>query len=81
MALILTKHVQAEMVRRRLQLEWIERTVNAPEWPRPDLLRSGVTRNYRRIPEIGGRVLRVAHRPSGPDIVIITAHSDRNAKP
>jgi Domain of unknown function (DUF4258) len=81
MALILTKHVQSEMIRRRLQLEWIERTVNAPDWTRPDPLRSGVTRSFRRIPEIGGRVLRVAHRPSGADIVIITAHPDRNAKP
>jgi hypothetical protein len=75
-----TPYARARMALRNLQDQWIVRTVNAPDWSQPDPLRPGRTRSFRSITEAGGRVLRVAHQADGPDIMVITAHFDRNAK-
>jgi len=40
----------------------------------------GVTLSFRAIPEFGGRVLRVAHRSDGDDVLVITAFFDRGAR-
>jgi hypothetical protein len=39
-----------------------------------------LTRVWRRIPERGGRALRVVFRPAGADIVVVTAFFDRGAR-
>jgi hypothetical protein len=39
-----------------------------------------LTRSFTAIPEFGNRVVRVVHRPDGPDIVVVTAHWDRGAR-
>ena len=80
LALILTIHVQRRLAARQLPMDWIERTVRQPDWPSPDPKRPGLTRSYRAIPEAGGRVLRVVHRPLGPDILVVTVFLDRGAR-
>jgi hypothetical protein len=75
-----TVHAQIQMALRNLPDAWIERTVNAPEWTRPDPIWHSRTRSYCGTTEAGGRILRVVHEPRGPDILVITAHFDRSAR-
>jgi hypothetical protein len=62
-----------------------------PRLDRPDGCEAGfqrhrpgdpmLTRSFKAIGEAGGRILRVVHRSEGNDIVIVTVHFDRDAKP
>ena len=56
----LTQHAKVVLAERQIPLEWMERTLLEPELVLPDPDDSTVVRRYRRIPEHGGRVLRVA---------------------
>jgi hypothetical protein len=78
--LFLTQHARDAVDERELQLEWIERTVRAPEWIIPDPYRPGVERMFRAIPEHGNRTLRVACYETGTEIRILTVFFDRNAR-
>ena len=55
-----TKHAQKAVAEREIPLEWIERTLDAPELILLDPNDATVERRFRRIPEFGERVLRVA---------------------
>jgi hypothetical protein len=76
-----SNHTRVRLQSRQLADEWIERAVMSPDWTRPDPDDATATRAFKRIPENGNRVIRVAHRPDGSDILVITAFFDRNAKP
>ena len=78
--LLLTKHAQDAITERKLDLEWIERTVNSPSWRHPDPHRLGVERRFRAIPEFGGRILRVACLETADEVRIITIFFDRDAR-
>jgi uncharacterized protein DUF4258 len=78
--LILTKHAQEAVDKRKLAVEWIERTVAAADFRKPDP-DPALTRSFKAIREAGGRILRVVHRPQGNDILIVTVHFDRDARP
>jgi hypothetical protein len=56
----LTKHAQKALEERGIQIEWLERTLSAPECVLPDSSDATVERYFRPIPEFGGRILRVA---------------------
>jgi hypothetical protein len=77
----LTIHAAQRERRYNLDRAWIEATVTAPDWTAPDPREPAVTRAFKMIPERGGRVLRVAHRPDGPDVLVLSAFFDRGAKP
>ncbi len=47
----------------------------------PDPRHPGVELSFKAIPERGGRILRVAHRPDGADVIVLTAFFDRGVKP
>jgi hypothetical protein len=79
--LILTKHAEEAFEKRKLDPDWIDRTVEAPDFVHADPDDPTLTRSFRAIDEAGGRILRVVHRPKGNDIVIVTVHFDRDAKP
>jgi len=79
--LILTKHAEEAIEKRDLDSAWIERVVTAPDFASPDPRNPSLTRSFKAIDEANGRVLRVVHRRRGNDIVIVTVHFDRNAKP
>ncbi len=79
--LILTKHAEEAIEKRNLALDWINRTVAIPDFSRSDPDDPTLTRSFEAIGEAGGRILRVVHRPEGNDIVIVTIHFDRDAKP
>jgi hypothetical protein len=79
--IVLTKHAEEAVEKRKLDPGWIDRTVATPDFTRPDPDDPTLTRSFKSIDEVGGRILRVVHRPQGNDIVIITVHFDRDAKP
>ena len=51
----LTKHAQRALAEREIPIEWVQRTVEAPEVTLPDPNDATVQRCFRRIPELGGR--------------------------
>lgn len=75
----LTQHAETELPRRGLRREWIEAALAAPDWTAPDPDPT-LTRSYKGIAEFGGRVLRVVHRRDGDDVLVVTAHFDRDAR-
>ncbi len=52
----LTKHAQKALEERGIQIEWMERTLSAPECVLPDPADPTVERYFLRIPEFGERV-------------------------
>lgn len=55
-----TRHALKVMEERRIPVEWVESAVAKPALRTPDPNDPEVERFFRRIPEFGGRVLRVA---------------------
>jgi hypothetical protein len=76
----LSKHTADEMNRRGIALAYIAAVIAAPERSMIDPKDAALTRSFRAIPDFGNRVLRVVHRPDGPDIFVVTAHWDRGAR-
>ncbi len=72
-------HVIEAMAKRGILEIWVMAALTTPDWTEPDPRRPDRTRSYKAIAEYGGRVLRVVHWSAGPDIVVLTAHFDRNA--
>jgi hypothetical protein len=77
----LTAHALERVENGEVARAWIDAAIARPEWSRPDPWRAGVTLSFRAILEFGGRILGVAHRPDGANVLVITAFFDRGAKP
>jgi hypothetical protein len=80
MAIKLHDHAIRRITERQIRRAWVEATVTTPDWTAPDPDDPSVTRAFRAIPEVQGRILRVAHRPDGADVLVLTAFFDRGAK-
>lgn len=78
--LILTKHARDKMAFHGLDPAWIEATISAPQHTDRDPRDANLVRVWRRVPELGGRPLRVVFRPAGADIVVVTVTFDRGPK-
>jgi hypothetical protein len=78
-ALILTKHARDRMLRDGIKEAWIEAIIRQPEYTMPDLTNPNLTLVWRRIPELGGRFVRVVFYAAGADFVIVTTFLDRGA--
>lgn len=76
----LTKHAQKVLEEREILVEWLERTISAPELVLPDPHDSTVERRYRRIPEFGERVLRVAVNTIVEPNDVVSVFFDRKMK-
>ncbi len=76
----LSKHTAREMGGRGILFAYIVSVIGSPERTMVDPNDPKLTRAFRAIPEFGGRVLRVVHRPDGADIFVVTAHWDRGAR-
>lgn len=74
----LTRHAQLMIERRRIEVKWIEDTINAPGAKRQDDRDESLILAFRRIPDAGGRWLRVVYRREGQFCVVVTAFFDRN---
>ena len=76
----LTKHAEKVLAEREIAAEWIERTLSSPELVLPDPDDAAVERRFRRIPEFGGRVLRVAVNTTVEPNRIVSVFFDRQMK-
>ena len=76
----LTKHARKAIAERAIPVEWVERTLSAPELSRPDPDDASVERRFRRIPEFGGRVLRVAVNTAVEPNRVVSVFFDRKMK-
>jgi hypothetical protein len=76
----LTKHAKKVLTEREIPVEWLERTLTAPELVLPDPDDAAVERRYRRIPEFGGRVLRVAVNTAVEPNRVVSIFFDRQMK-
>jgi hypothetical protein len=74
-----TIHAKQRMQDYGIEWAWIVAAVASPDATAPDP-RPGITRSFKAIPERGGRILRVAHRADGADVLVLSAHFDRGAK-
>lgn len=79
-AIRFTRHAQDAMAERELAHTWVEATVRMPDWREPDPVDPDVVRHFRRIPERGGRVLRVALVETNTEIRVISTFLDRRAR-
>lgn len=73
-------HAVTVMSERKLEPEWVERTVREPDWVVVDPGDSEVTRFYRALPERGDRIMRVACVETAEEIRILSAYLDRGAR-
>jgi Domain of unknown function (DUF4258) len=76
----LTKHAQKALEERGIQIEWMERTLSAPECVLPDPADTAVERYFRRIPEFGERVLRVAVNTAVEPNRVVSVFFDRTMR-
>ena len=76
----LTKHAEKVLAEREIAAEWMERTLSSPELVLPDPDDATVKRRFRRIPEFGGRVLRVAVNTTVEPNRIVSVFFDRKMK-
>ena len=78
--LVLTAHARTRMHSRRVKQEWIERTVQEPDWTEPDPTDPAVERRFRAIAEAGGRILRVPCVETESTIRVKTVLFDKSAR-
>ena len=80
MSFELTQHAQKVLAERGISAEWLERTLAAPELVLPDPDDATVERRFRKIPEFGGRVLRVAVNTAVEPNRVVSVFFDRQMK-
>ncbi len=76
----LSKHAQKALNERGIEIEWMERTLSAPETVLRDPEDTTVQRYFRSIPEFGGRVLRVAVNTTVEPGRVVSVFFDRAMK-
>jgi hypothetical protein len=77
-AIRLSAHAVARLRQRGIPEAWVAETIAMPDRTAPDPTDPALTRSFRAMPDAGGRVLRVVHRPLGSDTLVITAFLDRD---
>ena len=75
-----TKHAVHAMEERVIPNEWVEKVVKEPTLRTPDPNDPEVERFFRRIPEHGDRVLRVAVNTRVTPWRVVSVFFDRNMK-
>ncbi|HCX32801.1 MAG TPA: hypothetical protein DHV08_04120 [Rhodocyclaceae bacterium] len=74
---VLTEHARDAVEKRRIQLEWVERAMKAPERVEPDRVDTALEHRLARIAEFDNRVLRVVVNRNVAPARIITVFFDR----
>jgi Domain of unknown function (DUF4258) len=76
----MTKHAQKALEEREILVEWMERALSTPELILPDPEDATVEQHFRRIPEFGNRVLRVAVNTAVEPNRVVSVFFDRTMK-
>jgi hypothetical protein len=74
---VLSSHAKAVVAARSIKLEWLERVLANPERVEPDKGDPDLKHALGRIPEHGGRVLRVVYNSVVKPIRVVTVYFDR----
>ena len=80
MELEFTNHAIRALAERTISREWVERTVREPELRQPDPNDPLVERFFRRIPENGGRTLRVVVNTRVAPWRVVSVFFDRSKR-
>ena len=80
MELEFTNHAIRALAERTISREWAERTVREPELRQPDPNDPLVERFFRRIPENGGRTLRVVVNTRVAPWRVVSVFFDRSKR-
>ena len=75
-----TKHAKKVMEERGILDDWVARTFSSAELTRPDPKDAQVEQRFRRIPEFGGRILRVVVNKAVEPKRILSVFFDRAMK-
>jgi len=78
--LAFTQHARARMREYGITELAVAEIVVAPEWVEPDP-QPDVERRFRRLPELGGRFVRVACIEDPDYIRVLSVFPDRDARP
>ncbi len=79
--LVLTRHAANAVIDRKLEIEWLDRTVNDADASERDRVWPDAVRASKVIPESDGRVLRVVYVPEGKDVArVLTVVFDRGRR-
>ena len=76
----ITKHAKKVMEERGILDDWVVRTFSSAELTRPDPKDARVEQRFRRIPEFGGRILRVVVNKAVEPKRILSVFFDRAMK-
>lgn len=76
----LTEHARTALRERAIPIEWLERTLAAPELKASDPADATLERRYRRIPEHENRVLRVVVNTTVVPERVVSVYFDRTMK-
>lgn len=78
-AIKFAEHALQMMAEREIEEGWVIRILTQPEFTSVDPGNSSRTRAFGRVPEFGGRWLRVVYERRGDEKRVITAFFDRKA--
>jgi uncharacterized DUF497 family protein len=73
----LTEHARDALEKRGIALEWVERTLAAPEWVEKDAIDETLEHRLARIQGFGDRVLQVILNTHEAPPRVVTAYFDR----
>lgn len=68
----LTDHAEQRLRQRKVLLEWVERTLEQPDYTEPDPHDPHLTRAYKRMHAAGDRLLRVVYNHTVTPIRVVT---------
>jgi len=80
MKYVLTEHAPEAIVKRGIALEWVEEALVSPEERERDRVDPDLEHRLLRVPEFGGRVLRVIVKMKCAEPRVVTAYFDRGRK-
>lgn len=76
----LSNHAKRVLIEREIPIAWVERTLAEPELRHFQQDNPAIERRFRRIPEFGGRVLRVVVNVSTQTNHVVSVFFDRSKK-
>jgi hypothetical protein len=77
---VLTEHAREMIAEREIAREWIEHALLHPQWLELDRVDLELRHALVRIPEFGGRILRVVYNETTVPPRTVTAYFDRTQR-
>jgi hypothetical protein len=76
----LTQHACDAMDKRKISVEWLERTLSVPQRSEPDAVDPALEHRLAAVPERENRVLRVIVNTQTKPERVVTMYFDRNMR-